>query len=83
MRPFIAAGLFVGAAAQGQRITELPGLDTLPPFAMISGYVPYTSPLLKSTHYTFHWIVESTGDPSKDPLVFWVSGFGQDTAYRY
>ena len=38
-----------------------------------SGYVPYTSPMLGSTHYTFHWIAESQGDPTKDPILFWTN----------
>ena len=36
------------------------------------GYVQYESPMLKSQHYTYHWIVESEGNPATDPILFWV-----------
>ena len=68
-----AAALFAAAAsAQSAPITSLPGLAALPPYKMYSGYVPYQSPMLGSTHYTFHWVAESQGDATKDPIVFWV-----------
>lgn len=62
------------AAAKGSPITALPGLAALPPFAMTSGYVNYTSPMLGSTHFTFHWIAESQGNPATDPILFWTNG---------
>jgi hypothetical protein len=77
MRIFLLAVPAAVVAAQGTRITSLPGLTTLPPFAMYSGYIPYNSPLLGSTHSIFHWVVESTGNPQKDPIVFWVSVEGR------
>jgi hypothetical protein len=68
-----AAALFAAAAsAQSAPITSLPGLAAMPPYKMYSGYVPYQSPMLGSTHYTFHWVAESQGDATKDPIVFWV-----------
>jgi hypothetical protein len=42
-----AAALCLSNAA-AQAITSLPGLATMPPFAMYSGYVNYTSPLMGS-----------------------------------
>ena len=29
--------------------------------------------MLGSTHYTVHWIAESQGDPTKDPILFWTN----------
>lgn len=55
-------------------ITSLPGLAVFPNWKQYAGYVNYTSPMLKSTHHTFHWITESQGDPTKDPLIFWTNG---------
>ena len=60
------------AAAAAAPITSLPGLAQLPPFKMYSGYVDYTSPLLKSTHHTFHWVVESEGPPQG--IAIWTNG---------
>ena len=47
---------------------------SMPPYAMFAGYVNYTSPMLGSIHSTFHWIVESEGNPAVDPIVFWTNG---------
>ena len=62
------------AGANAQRITSLPGLSKLPPFAMSAGYVNYTSPSFGTLHSTFHWIVESAGNPAVDPILFWSNG---------
>ena len=70
----LAAALLAVASAQSAPITALPGLATLPPFKMYSGYVPYTSPTFNSTHYTFHWVAESQGNPATDPILFWTNG---------
>ena len=57
------------AAAQADMITSLPGLETLPPFAMFSGYLDVTS--TKKLHY---WFVESKTNPHTDPIVLWLNG---------
>jgi hypothetical protein len=69
---FLAAA--AAAVASAQKVTSLPGLTTMPSFTMYSGYINYTSPLLQSTHSTFYWMVESAGNPKKDPLVIWYQG---------
>lgn len=61
------------AAARGSVITSLPGAPVVP-WKQIAGYVNYTSPMQKSTHFTYHWIVESQGNPAVDPVVLWSNG---------
>jgi len=61
------------AAARGSIVTGLPGAPIVP-WRQIAGYVNYTSPMQKSTHFTFHWIMESQGNPARDPLVVWTNG---------
>lgn len=56
-------------AANADKITVLPGLDTLPHFDMYSGYLDVTD--TKKLHY---WFVESQGDPATDPVVLWLNG---------
>ena len=51
-------------------ITELPGLDNLPPFDMYSGYIT----LKNTTKNIFYWFVTSSGNPSSDPVVMWLQG---------
>lgn len=59
------------AAPSGARITSLPGLSSLPSFAMYSGYV--TVDAIAGRHL-FYWLVESAGSPSSDPLILWLTG---------
>jgi hypothetical protein len=72
----LACGVAGAAAAtptHGQ-ISSIPGLAFNPGYKMYGGYVNYTSPMLQSTHYTYHWIVESQGNPTTDPIAFWTNG---------
>lgn len=41
---------------------------------MTAGYVNFTSPMLGSTHYVFHWIVEAVNGAANAPIVFWTNG---------
>lgn len=68
----VAAALACAGGAAAQRITSLPGLDPLPPWAMYSGYVNFTSPLQGSTKHHFYWFHESQRSPSTDPIVLWM-----------
>ena len=52
--------------AQDDQVTDLPGLDFEPNFKHFSGYIP-VSPTRK-IHY---WYIESSNNPSTDPVVFW------------
>jgi hypothetical protein len=73
----VAAGVAdaVRAAPTTGQITALPGLAFQPDYNMYGGYVEYVSPMLKSTHYTYVWIVENKGtfDPN-GPILFWTNG---------
>ena len=69
----LQCAILLGVAAAAP-ITSLPGLAVMPSFKMFSGYVDYTSPQLHSQHHTFHWVVESQGDPATDPILFWTNG---------
>jgi hypothetical protein len=71
---FAAFALARASASVVAPITSLPGLPTLPPFAMSSGYISFPSPILKTTHNIFHWVVESSENPLTDPIVFWTNG---------
>lgn len=70
----LALAILASASAQMLPITSLPGLPSLPPWKMFSGYVNYVSPTFGSTHSIFTWITESQGDPTKDPILFWTNG---------
>jgi hypothetical protein len=72
----ITVSLLLGGinTISAELITSLPGLAVFPTWKQYAGYVNYTSPMLKSTHHTFHWITESQDDPTKDPLIFWTNG---------
>jgi hypothetical protein len=50
-------------------ITNLPGLNFEPTFKQFSGYIP-VSPT-RNIHY---WYIESSNNPSTDPVVFWTNG---------
>lgn len=70
----IVLGAQAALASYGP-VLNLPGLAFKPSYNMYSGYVNYTSPELKSTHYTFHWIVEPEGvDVATAPIAFWTNG---------
>jgi len=50
-------------------ITNLPGLNFEPTFKQFSGYIQ-VSPT-RNIHY---WYIESSNNPSTDPVVFWTNG---------
>lgn len=55
--------------ANGDLVTELPGLSVKPDFKHYSGYLNGTED--RKLHY---WFVESERSPSDDPLVVWMNG---------
>jgi carboxypeptidase C (cathepsin A) len=62
------------AAPPGARVTSLPGVPTMPPFALYSGYIPVPA-LHGATHNLFYLLVESaSATPDADPLVIWNTG---------
>ena len=73
LRACALAGVLAVAAARGSVITALPGAPKVA-YKQVGGYVNYTSPMLGSTHFTYHWITESQGNPATDPIVFWTNG---------
>ncbi|KAL6076427.1 Carboxypeptidase [Balamuthia mandrillaris] len=58
------------ASAQQYPVTQLPGYSG-PALKMYSGYV--TVDVVRNRRL-FYWFVESQGNPSTDPLVFWFNG---------
>eukprot|EP01047_Picozoa_sp_COSAG01_P034421 COSAG01_NODE_2584_length_7418_cov_4.468643_1_plen_326_part_00 len=58
-----------GVRAEGDRVTSLPGVDHMPPWAMYSGYVP-----VGGGRQLFYWLFESQRNASSDPLVLWMNG---------
>ena len=65
----LAALCAVATHAQRQRITNLPGLDQMPSFAMWSGYLS-----VAPTRNNFFWHVEAANSPATAPLVVWYTG---------
>lgn len=57
--------------ANADKIIDLPGLAYDPGFNQFSGYLTVNEDHGRKIHY---WYVESQGDPSKDPVVFWTNG---------
>lgn len=51
------------------QVTDLPDLLFQPPFKHFSGYIS-----VSPTRQIHYWYIESTNDPSTDPLVFWTNG---------
>uniref|UniRef100_A0A914C171 Carboxypeptidase n=1 Tax=Acrobeloides nanus TaxID=290746 RepID=A0A914C171_9BILA len=52
------------------KVYDLPGLTFIPSFNHYSGYLNGNV----SGNYLHYWLVESQGDPTKDPLVLWLQG---------
>lgn len=57
------------SAAVDDEIKSLPGLSSQPPWKQYSGYLDATG--TKHLHY---WFVESSNNPSTDPVVLWMNG---------
>eukprot|EP00558_Chaetoceros_sp_UNC1202_P000926 CAMPEP_0197259574 /NCGR_PEP_ID=MMETSP1429-20130617/83580_1 /TAXON_ID=49237 /ORGANISM="Chaetoceros sp., Strain UNC1202" /LENGTH=562 /DNA_ID=CAMNT_0042723783 /DNA_START=36 /DNA_END=1724 /DNA_ORIENTATION=+ len=58
--------------AQKDMITNLPGLTFELTFKQFSGYIQVSGgEHLRKLHY---WYIESSGNPSTDPVVFWTNG---------
>ncbi|RUS72201.1 hypothetical protein EGW08_020028 [Elysia chlorotica] len=56
-------------APEADLITNLPGLSFQPNFKQFSGYLSGVE--TRRLHY---WFVESSSNPSRDPLVLWLNG---------
>ena len=65
----LATGSAGERRAEDDRVTSLPGVDPLPPWAMYSGYVT-----VGGGRQLFYWLFESQRDASTDPLVLWMNG---------
>mmetsp|Transcript_7110 Transcript_7110/g.13450 ORF Transcript_7110/g.13450 Transcript_7110/m.13450 type:complete len:581 (-) Transcript_7110:4875-6617(-) len=50
-------------------IHQLPGLDFQPNFHQFSGYFT-----VSPTRYIHYWYIESSHDPTTDPVIFWTNG---------
>ena len=61
--------MLVLCAADEHRITSLPGLSRMPPWAMYAGTVQ-----VAGNASLFYWFVESQAAPSRDPLLLWLNG---------
>ena len=71
---FAAFAHLVGTALAlpvGDEVKSLPGWPGELPSKMYSGYIDVGENLTHHIHYVF---VESTNDPSNDPVVLWVQG---------
>lgn len=70
----VLVGLMIAAAAgapEGDRITSLPGLSSLPSFEMYSGYVTVDE---GNGRALFYFFAESQGNPATDPVLVWLQG---------
>ena len=63
--------LSTGRTNEMDKITDLPGLHYDPGFDMYSGYFTVNR---EHDRNLFYWYVESQGDPSADPVIFWTNG---------
>ncbi|GFR96119.1 carboxypeptidase, partial [Elysia marginata] len=59
----------VQGAPEADLVTDLPGLSFKPNFKQYSGYLNGVN--TRRLHY---WFVESSSNPSRDPLVLWLNG---------
>ena len=63
-----ASTMYTSEALTDQ-ITNLPGLTFSPTFQQFSGYFQ-----VSPTRKIFYWYIESTHNPSSDPLIWWSNG---------
>uniref|UniRef100_A0A0N4ZEM9 Carboxypeptidase n=1 Tax=Parastrongyloides trichosuri TaxID=131310 RepID=A0A0N4ZEM9_PARTI len=61
--------LLVVCQQNNDKIDKLPGLNFDINFKHYSGYFK-----VSETHFLHYWFVESQGNPSKDPVIFWFNG---------
>jgi carboxypeptidase C (cathepsin A) len=61
------------AAIQEHRVDTLPGFSGKLPSTHYSGYIPVGS-LSNQKGQLHYWFIESTKNPSKDPVVLWLNG---------
>jgi len=66
---FLTIAVGVNAAISADQVMSLPGWDAPLPTKQYSGYLNIAGG--KHLHY---WLVQSTGNPATDPLVFWFNG---------
>jgi carboxypeptidase C (cathepsin A) len=63
----------VYAAIEEHKITTLPGFSGNLPSTHYSGYIP-TGTLSGVKAQLHYWLIESTNNPSTDPVVLWLNG---------
>jgi len=78
LHPGSAAGVMADPPESKHQITSLPGWTELGndlPSNMYTGFIDAgTPPSGNGTMYFHYWLMESEGDPSKDPVVIWYNG---------
>jgi len=63
----------VNAAIDDHKVTTLPGYNGALPSTHYSGYIP-TGTLSGQAGQLHYWLIESTKNPSTDPIVLWLNG---------
>ena len=65
-------GILVACSAQStrQQVENLPGFGP-PPTRHFAGFVQVDK---ETDSHLFYYLVESQGDPSTDPLIWWMNG---------
>jgi serine carboxypeptidase-like clade 2 len=73
MKVFILSFLliFIVQSQNSDQINNLPGLPYQPKFNHYAGYISVDDVAGRSL---FYWFTESQGNPSKDPVVVWLTG---------
>jgi serine carboxypeptidase-like clade 1 len=71
----LVAGLvaIVNGAIESHKFTTVPGFVGTLPSVHYSGYIP-TGTISKSAGQLHYWFIESTSNPSTDPVVLWLNG---------
>jgi len=65
--------VFSDAAVEEHFVSSLPGLASELPSKHYSGLLP-TGNLSSSPGHLHYWFIESTNDPTTDPVVLWLNG---------
>eukprot|EP01032_Pedospumella_encystans_P015354 gene15354-17568_t len=69
----LATLAIASGAVEKDRVTKLPGFVGDLPSTHYSGYIP-TGNLSGVKGQLHYWLIESTNNPSTDPIVLWLNG---------